>query len=96
MKNDESDSGQPQVGSDAVLGLPDCPGTFEFRGIILGGRWLEDQRCDEWTPAEVFMNNATKRLNARVNGCADNLGGFEGEWRWCPNANEHPTGRGER
>lgn len=58
-----------------------------FKGILrsVGGGQILDMDFLEWCPAEVFMNSATKRLNARVawnsGDFSDALNRFKGQWK---------------
>ena len=66
---------------------PKEPGQYLFKGYLDGGEYAEGWDFD-WSPVEVFFNEATQRLNGRIKDrrgtFADRLGRFCGEWRLAP------------
>lgn len=66
---------------------PTEPGNYEFKGVLWSNNeYLDPVEFNDFYPAVVFMNPATRGLNMRVTkpgdgDCADALYLFSGEWK---------------
>lgn len=68
------------------MSRPTEAGKYEFKGLYSPQcEYMEPIDFLDWCPAEVFFNENTKRLNARIKkdiyGYTDYIGNFYGEWR---------------
>jgi hypothetical protein len=73
------------------MNMPTEIGQYEFKGLYSPqSEYVEPVDFFDWCPANVFFNEHTKRLNARVKkdiyDYTDYIGNFDGEWRKQINA----------
>lgn len=73
--------------------IPATPGIYEFKGSLHSiSEWVNDKDYFDWSHTEVYINDTTQRLCARVfdedgHYSAAFIGQFSGEWRQPSHAN---------